>query len=215
MKDWTQIILTLTAALIGSYYGAFAKEQFSDRFLKRRRRRETRTALTEKVVLIFRLTQRHIQLLQFANLHKHRMELLSGMKRELSNKGEEQNKIEISTIKSDIDGIFVYVQRFIDEDAILFEKINELESQIISLAHESIYYFKEHQTSQLKQGVKKMIEWFESPDLDTQDFKAIKNYSVFIGYQDQKFKGNLEIALAKLRSQQEHYVDFFSELLSK
>lgn len=215
MQDWVQIILTLVAALIGSYFGAFAKELFSDHFLKRRRRRETRTAITEKVVLIFRLMQRHIQLRQFSEIHKHRLELLKRAKQKLIANGEEKNKEEISKITSDLDGIFVYTQKFIDDDSKVVVKIAELESQIISNAYESIYYFERHQSIQLKRNVKEMIEWFESTELNTQTYSAITDYTEFIVYQDQVFSVKLGIAVRKLRSKQEYYVDIFNEILSE
>ena len=159
--------------------------------------------------------QRHIQLLQMGDLHKYRIELLSVVKRGLLAQGEELNKVELSKVNSDIDGIFIYAQKFIADDAVLFEKINELESEIISKAYESIYYFKKHHATQLKRSVKEMIEWFESSELDTQSYRTIKDYTEFSRYQDQKFKENLGVAYGKLRLKQEHYVEFFSEILSE
>lgn len=165
--DWPSIV-AFAAALLGSFFGALFKEQLTDRFYKKKRKREVRAQIMREIVLFFNHLVKQVGLANLIRVMDRQREMLHIMRTQTADsKGQEQNLNEQKRIVE-------FHNRLVEQDDELYDKVSDKEANIQSLIIEASHYISEAKHQQLKKIMDEVrlsrmksqmhVEMYDGPD---------------------------------------------------
>ena len=145
ISDLIPVITAFFAALIGSFFGALFKEQMSDVFFKRKRKRELQGAITKEIIIFYNVLHAQTMLMNTIEVTWKQKDLLNEMLG-LPNLPDD----EMQAMKDESAHIIDFGNAEVEKEHRLSEKVSELEGNIHALIIEACQYLTRKKATALK-----------------------------------------------------------------
>ena len=199
-------IIAAVAALIGSFAGAFFKEQIADWFSSSKKKKGIRSDLIKNVVQYFGYAK---ELISVNNANEYHITLLRKMQDYIKTAKEPEK----SEIQKERDEVKVLTDKLSEVGSKIYPKVLECESNIVAITMEAEHYFQKHQYVQLRKTVKDIRHYTTS--LEGKILKEYKDlpYNKITLYKLGQYEKSMISVYDDIEKQSMYYEDYINEIL--
>jgi hypothetical protein len=199
-------IIAFFAALVGSFSGALFKEQFSEWFYKKKRKREVRAHTTKEIVMFYNHLVQQVGLANLCRVMDRQREMLQIMRSQTAD-SKEQERIFDEQRK-----IVEFHNKLVEQDDQIFDRVSEKEGNIQALVIEASHYI----SGKKFQKLKKVMDDIRLSRMKSQMYIEIydgPDYAKIIAFRTKEMQTLIDVMKKNKIEKMENLIEQVNEIL--
>jgi hypothetical protein len=200
------VIASLVAAFGGSFFGALFKEQLSDRFYKRKRRREIRASVSKEVVIFIHTLMQQVQIKNFAETLVLQRQILDQDRAQINDPTESEKYVH------EVKEIIALINIEAERDEKLFHRVTEVQGSIHSLVIEATHYIKKRNAIKLRILLKEIQSERHTKNMMLKLYDGDKLNEI-ISFRNNSLPKLVQQLIAQKQQKIDYYIDSINSLI--